>query len=349
MIGRTLGHYRIESKLGEGGMGVVYKAFDTHLDRAVAIKVLPPDAVANPERRRRFVQEAKAASALSHPNIVTVHDIGEDSGVAFLVMEYVSGTTLEAKLREGPLPMAEVIEYGVQAAGSIGAAHAIGIVHRDLKPGNLMLTAVTAAGPSHLKVLDFGLAKLRHPAEAAAGSVTRTAAPGTEIGMVMGTAPYMSPEQAQGHEVDARSDVFSLASVIYEMLTGRSPFGAGKAVTAAIIYAPPQPLLELRPGTPKHLVRIVERALSKDPAARYPSCAEMARELDPGRRWRRGPARRPRGELGVAGIRPPLGPRNSAARSHAARRARQLCGGLRSRAEGAPVDPVGPDPRQAAP
>ncbi len=281
MNGQTLGHYRIESKLGEGGMGVVYKARDTHLDRPVAIKVLRQEAVANPERKRRFVQEAKAASALNHPNIVTVHDIGENCGVDFLVMEYISGNTLEARLCDGLLPLGEVIEYAVQAAGAVGAAHAIGIVHRDLKPSNLMLTSVGAAGPGHLKVLDFGLATLRHPAERSADAPTETAVAGTEIGTIMGTAPYMSPEQAQGLRVDARSDVFSLGSVIYEMLTGRRPFGEGKAVAvmAAIIYSHPAPVRELRPDTPKDLARIVERALAKDPSARYASCAEMAQEL----------------------------------------------------------------------
>jgi serine/threonine protein kinase len=280
MIGETLGHFRIESKLGEGGMGVVYLARDTHLDRPVAIKVLPHEAVANPERKRRFVQEAKAASALKHPNIVTMHDMGKECGVDFLVMEYVSGNTLEARLGDGLLPLDEVIEYAAQAAGALGAAHTIGIVHRDVKPSNLMLTTVGTTGAGHLKVLDFGLAKLRHPTELTPDSPTQTAGPGTEIGTVMGTAPYMSPEQAQGLAVDARSDVFSLGSVIYEMLTGRRPFGEGKAVTAAIIYAPAPPLRELRPDTPKDLVRIVERALAKDPSGRYASCAEMARELD---------------------------------------------------------------------
>lgn len=218
-------------------MGIVYKAHDTHLDRPVAIKVLPAEAMANPERKRRFAQEAKAASALNHPNIVTMHDVAEDKGVEFLVMEYVSGKTLEARLREGPLPMDEVIEYANQAAGAVAAAHAINIVHRDLKPGNLVLTTVGSTGAGHMKVLDFGLAKLKQPVEPPADSVTLTAAPATEVGAVLGTAPYMSPEQAQGVQVDARSDVFSLGSVIYEMLTGRRPFGGGRAAMAAIIYA----------------------------------------------------------------------------------------------------------------
>jgi serine/threonine protein kinase len=279
MIGQTLGHYRLESKLGEGGMGVVYKARDTHLDRPVAIKVLPPEAVVNLERKRRFVQEAKAASALNHPNIVTMHDIGLEGGVDFMVMEYLSGNTLEARLRDGLLPLGEVIEYAAQAAAALGAAHAIGIVHRDIKPSNLMLTTVDTAGPSHLKVLDFGLAKLRQPEEPSADTPTKTALAETEIGTIMGTAPYMSPEQAQGLRVDARSDVFSLGSVVYEMLTGRRPFGEGNAVMAAVIYAHPAPVRELRPDAPKDLVRVVERALAKDPSARYATCTGMAQEL----------------------------------------------------------------------
>jgi formylglycine-generating enzyme required for sulfatase activity/dienelactone hydrolase len=279
MVGKSLAHYQILEKLGEGGMGVVYKARDTHLDRFVAIKVLPPELVADPERKRRFVQEAKAASALNHPNIITVHDIGKEGGIDFLVMECLSGQTLEARLRDGPLPMGEVIEYATQAARALGDAHAASIVHRDLKPGNLMLTKAGSAGPGLLKVLDFGLAKLSHPVQPRTDAPTQTGAPGTEIGAILGTAPYMSPEQAQGLDVDARSDVFSLGGVIYEMLTGRRPFGEGKAAVAAILCGQAAPVRSLRPDAPKELVQIVERALAKDQAQRYPSCAEMAQDL----------------------------------------------------------------------
>ena len=241
MIGQRLLHYEIVEKLGEGGMGVVYKARDTHLDRFVAIKVLPPEKVADPERKRRFVQEAKAASALNHPNIVTVHDISSDAGHDFITMEYVAGKTLDRLIGHKGLGLKETLDYAIQATGALTKAHSAGIVHRDLKPSNIMVT-----GDGLVKVLDFGLAKLTEtvaPASAGEFEATRTVKPYTEEGTVVGTAAYMSPEQAEGKTVDARSDIFSFGAVLYEMLTGRRAFQRDSRLStlAAILREEPKP------------------------------------------------------------------------------------------------------------
>src|SRR5688572_23143526 len=220
MIGQTLGHYRIESKLGEGGMGVVYKARDTHLDRPVAIKVLPAEAVANPEHKRRFVWEAKAASALNHPNILHVYDIDSDHGVDFIAMEFVSGKTLDHLIGGKGLGIGETLKYSIQMSDALAKAHSADIVHRDLKPANVMIT-----DEGLVKVLDFGLAKLTEQSNDNAGATASlNRAPQTEAGSILGTVSYMSPEQAEGKKVDARSDIFSFGSVLYEMLTGRRAF-----------------------------------------------------------------------------------------------------------------------------
>src|SRR5712671_2885171 len=202
MVGRTISHYQILEKLGEGGMGVVYKARDTHLDRFVAIKVLPPEKVADPERMRRFVQEAKAASALNHPNIVHIYDIAEADGVQFIAMEYVPGKTLDQMMGRKGLRLSETLKYAVQIADALAKAHAAGIVHRDLKPSNIMVT-----GDGLVKVLDFGLAKLTEqglPNESVDTRTLRQEAAQTEEGVIVGTTAYMSPEQAEGKPVDAR-------------------------------------------------------------------------------------------------------------------------------------------------
>src|SRR5262245_54101026 len=221
MIGFELGHYRIESKLGEGGMGVVYRAFDTHLDRPVAIKVLPPDVVANPERKRRFAQEAKAASALNHPNIIHVYDI--DTGVSaqgrtdFIAMEFVAGKPLNEIVGRKGVALGDALRYAVQIAEGLSAAHAAGIVHRDIKPANIMVT-----DHGRVKLLDFGLAKLTEVGDNDSVATTLDRAPespNTEEGSIIGTAAYMSPEQAEGKKVDVRSDIFSFGSVVYEMVT----------------------------------------------------------------------------------------------------------------------------------
>jgi serine/threonine protein kinase len=236
VIGQTLDRYRIESKVGEGGRGVVYKARDTHLNRVVAIKVLAHDKVADPERKQRFVQEAKAASALNHPNIVTVHDVRSDSGVDFIVMEYAEGRTLDQIIPAKGLGTGPSLRYGVQIADALASAHEAGIVHRDLKPSNVIVS-----NGDRVKILDFGLAKLVDPSERVAEAATRTS-PVTEVGMVVGTAADMSPEQAEGRKVDSRSDIFSFG-VLYEMVTGRRPFtgDSNLSVLAKILNEDPAP------------------------------------------------------------------------------------------------------------
>ena len=282
MIGTTLSHYRILEKVGEGGMGVVYRALDTRLDRTIVLKLLRPEAVGDAERKWRFVREAKAASALNHPNIVTIHDVGADQGVDFIVMEYVEGTPLDRLIPNVGLPVDEALRFGLQIASALGAAHAAGIVHRDVKPANVIV------GPGgRVKVLDFGLAKL---AERDAGGVlvtsdsTATAASlveRTRQGVILGTVAYMSPEQAEGKAVDARSDVFSLGAVLYEMLAGRRPFEGNSYLQTltAILRDPPPPLATIRPDVPAALAKIVARALQKRPDDRHASAGEMENEL----------------------------------------------------------------------
>jgi serine/threonine protein kinase/Tol biopolymer transport system component len=270
--GARLGSYEIESLLGAGGMGEVYRARDTRLNRTVAIKVLPHDQVADPERERRFLQEARAASALNHPHIVTLHDIAHEAGIDFLVMEYVAGTSLEQLIAARRVTLVEALEYGQQMASALAAAHAAGIIHRDIKPANVIVTP-----EGQLKVLDFGLAKLveRDRDEPEAG--TRTlAALRTEPGQVMGTAAYMSPEQASGRALDHRTDIFSLGVVVYEMIAGERPFRGPSQVEAlhAIIHTPPPPLSQ-----PPELQDILEKALAKDPKERYQHAGDFALDL----------------------------------------------------------------------
>ena len=219
MIGQTLDHYRIESKLGEGGMGVVYKARDTHLDRRVAIKVLPADKVADPGRKQRFVQEAKAASALNHPNIVTIYDIRSQDGTDFIVMEYIEGKTLDQLIAPKGMRPAQALKYAVQIADALAKAHGAGIMHRDLKPSNIMVT-----DEGRVKVLDFGLAKLLEPADSSAEATTLTARPLTEEGAWWAPPPTCLLSRRRGSKLDGRSDIFSFGSVLYEMVTGRRPF-----------------------------------------------------------------------------------------------------------------------------
>jgi serine/threonine protein kinase len=211
MIGKTISHYEIVEQLGEGGMGVVYKARDTRLNRFVAIKVLPHDKVADADRKRRFIQEAQAASALNHPNIITIHDIGQIDGVDFIAMEYVAGKTLDRLIPKNGLRLAEVLKYAIQIANALARAHAAGIIHRDIKPGNIMVTP-----EGGVKVLDFGLAKLTERSEEIDATATMHAAPRSEEGSIVGTVAYMSPEQAEGKAIDTRSDIFSFGVVLYE-------------------------------------------------------------------------------------------------------------------------------------
>ncbi|HSU66903.1 MAG TPA: protein kinase [Tepidisphaeraceae bacterium] len=264
MIGQFLGHYRIEAKLGEGGMGVVYRAFDTHLDRAVAIKMLRADATTSPERKLRFLQEAKAASALNHPNIIHIYDISSSGGTDFIAMEFVAGKTLDQLIGKSGLPLKDTLKYSIQIADALARAHSAGIVHRDLKPANIIV-----AGDGLVKLLDFGLAKLTETTPDSDGATATMAAPGgphTEEGSIVGTIAYMSPEQAEGKKVDARSDIFSFGSVLYEMVTGRRAFeGASRISTlSAILNKDPEPLGALAPDVPAGLEKIISRCLRKD-------------------------------------------------------------------------------------
>jgi Tol biopolymer transport system component/predicted Ser/Thr protein kinase len=265
MVGQTVSHYRILERLGGGGMGVVYKAEDTKLGRTIALKVLPPERVADPSRKRRFIQEARAASALNHPNIITIYDIDEADGVHFIAMEYVEGKTLDRLIARHGLRLNEALKYAVQMAAALAKAHSAGIVHRDLKPANVMVT-----DDGLVKVLDFGLAKLTEAAPTGEAETVATVGPATEEGTIVGTVGYMSPEQAEGKPVDARSDIFSFGSVLYEMLTGQRAFqGETKASTiAAILREEPKPLSQVAQGLPHEVERLVKRCLRKDPAHR---------------------------------------------------------------------------------
>lgn len=260
MIGKAISHYRILEKLGEGGMGVVYKARDTHLDRFVAIKVLPADKVADPERKQRFVKEAKLASSLNHPNIITIYDIGQAEGVDFIAMECVTGKTLDQVIPRHGMRLNEALKCAVQIADALARAHSAGITHRDLKPGNIMLNE-----HGLVKVLDFGLAKLIE-APLPDDDSTRTMRPTTEEGTIVGTIAYMSPEQAEDKKVDARSDIFSFGSVLYEMVTGEQAFhGDTKASTlAAILKDNPRPASQLADGLPREVERLISRCMRKE-------------------------------------------------------------------------------------
>ena len=309
MIGETFGHYRIESKLGEGGMGVVYCARDTHLDRLVAIKVLPAEAVANPDRKRRFVQEAKAASALNHPNIIHIYDIDVANGVDFIAMEYVPGKTLAECIGRKGLSLNETLNYAVQIADALAKAHSSGIVHRDLKPANIMVN------DGHVKVLDFGLAKLTQSEESDEFAATVSMKPElarTEEGAIVGTVAYMSPEQAEAKKVDARSDIFSFGAILYEMITGRRAFEGGSRIStlSAILHQEPKPVREISEGVPAHLEWIVSHCLRKDPGRRFQDMAdlkvalqEIKEDADSGRLFASPPSRFSRFPLlPIAGI-----------------------------------------------
>jgi eukaryotic-like serine/threonine-protein kinase len=279
LVGQRLSHYEVLERLGAGGMGVLYRARDTRLNRTVALKLLRAEALGDPERRRRFIQEARAASALNHPGVVTVHEIGHDaaSDTDFIAMELVDGQALDRILADGRLPLAEVLRLASAIVEALAAAHAGGIVHRDVKPGNVM---VSESG--RVKVLDFGLAKLEIVlADPAAATGTVTSAGGTVEGVILGTPAYMSPEQAQGRPVDARSDIFSLGVLLYEMLAGRRPFVGDSyvAVLGAIVHTAPVPLRKQRPEIPTDVARVVERCLHKDPQQRYASASELLIDL----------------------------------------------------------------------
>jgi serine/threonine-protein kinase len=266
MIGQTVSHYRILEQLGGGGMGVVYKAEDTKLKRTVALKFLPPELTRHPEAKERFVREAQAASALDHPNICSIHEIGEsDDGQLFIVMTCYEGETLREKIERGPLPVDEAVAATIQVAKGLEAAHAAGMVHRDIKPANVMITA-----KGETKILDFGIAKL-------AGQTMLT-----QPGLIVGTAAYMSPEQARGEQVDGRSDVWSLGVVLYEMVTGRQPFKSEhvEALVYFILSEEPEPISRVRRDVPPALESIVTRATQKDPGGRYQHVSDMLVDLE---------------------------------------------------------------------
>ncbi|MBK9166290.1 MAG: PD40 domain-containing protein [Bryobacterales bacterium] len=283
MIGSTLSHYEIVEKLGEGGMGLVYKARDKRLDRYVALKVLPARAVADPGRKYRFVQEARSASALNHPNIITVYDIDTAGAVSYIAMEFVDGETLDTLIERAAgaqLPVEEALKYAIQLAEALETAHTAGLIHRDIKPRNIMVTR-----KGLVKVLDFGLAKLTEPVPSTDELKDTTESVSqlqTEEGTILGTVRYMSPEQAQGARIDTRSDIFSFGTVLYEMLTGRHPFpGETRMATmASILTLEPKPPCELRPGLPSELERVILRCLRKDPARRFHHMADLRVALE---------------------------------------------------------------------
>jgi TolB-like protein len=272
LVGRTIGHYRVGAAIGAGGMGEVYRATDTRLDREVALKVLPPEMAARSERLERFRREAKALAALDHPGIVTVYSVEEAEGLHFLTMQLVEGEPLERLIPEGGLPAARLVAIASALAEAIATAHGRGIVHRDLKPANVMVT-----GEGRVKVLDFGLARMDPAAADPRASSELATDVRTSEGVVVGTMPYMSPEQLSGREVDARSDVFSLGVVLYEVACGQRPFqGSSSAeLASAILRDAPPSLGEQRADLPGSLLRVIERCLSKEPAARFASAGEL--------------------------------------------------------------------------
>ena len=276
MIGQTLAHYRITAAIGAGGMGEVYRATDTKLDRDVAVKVLPAEMASSPERLERFRREARAVAALNHPHIVTIYSVEEADGVHFLTMELVEGQPLDRVVPEGGLPLDRLLGIATGLADALAAAHDKGIVHRDLKPANVMVTT-----DGRVKVLDFGLARMTGPQpEQTAGSELPTDLR-TREGVVMGTVPYMSPEQVSGLEVDHRTDLFSLGIILYEMASGQRPFqGRSSAeLASAILRDTPRPLAERRGGLPPALGQVIERCLEKSPADRVSSARDLREAL----------------------------------------------------------------------
>jgi Tol biopolymer transport system component len=279
--GTKLGPYEIQSPLGAGGMGEVYRARDTRLDRTVAIKVLPGHLSSNPEARQRFEREAKSISSLNHANVCTLHDVGKQDGIDFLVMEFLEGETLADRLARGPLPADQVLKIGAEICDGLDKAHRCGVVHRDLKPGNIMLTK------SGAKLMDFGLAKASAavaPVSSMSGTmVSPTGHPLTTEGTLVGTFQYMSPEQVEGKEADPRSDIFSLGAVLYEMITGKRAF-EGKSpisVASAILEKEPEPITSVQPLAPAAFDHVIRECLVKDPESRWQNAADIAREL----RW----------------------------------------------------------------
>jgi len=293
--GMRLGPYEVLGLIGAGGMGEVYKARDTRLDRTVAIKVLPTELSADPERRARFEREARTIAGLNHPHICTLYDVGEHVGSTYLVMEYLAGETLAARLDKGRLPLGQALSVAVEIADALAAAHRQGVIHRDLKPGNVLLTKTGA------KLLDFGLAKLmghgEQPAAAYAAPAPPTqAAPLTGQGVIVGTVQYMAPEQLEAKPADARTDLWAFGAIVYEMVTGKRAFEGPSTVSlmGAILEREPTPIASLQPATPAALDRLVRRCLAKDPDERWDSAHDVAYEL----RWMAEELRRARTPTG---------------------------------------------------
>jgi eukaryotic-like serine/threonine-protein kinase len=270
LIGQTISHYHILEKLGGGGMGVVYKAEDIRLDRLVALKFLPDDLAHDRQALERFRREAKAASALNHPNICTIYDIGEENGRAFIAMEFLDGVTLKHAINGQPMELEKLLEIAIGVADGLNAAHSKGIVHRDIKPANIFVAEVGNA-----KILDFGLAKYEQPVIADDQTITVL----TGEAQVVGTLPYMSPEQLRGKEIDARSDIFAFGAVVYEMVTGSRAFQRQSNSETIIAVNSEEPKAFISKDLPQELLKIIDRCLRKRPEERYASMIEVEREL----------------------------------------------------------------------